>query len=68
MARYRCVAHVTISVSTLVDADSEEQALEIAAERELQGLPANDSGYPEDEYWCHGGELDGSPENIHIEK
>lgn len=66
MKRYTVTAIVGISVSTVVEAESEEEALEIAEGRPMQHLPANDSANHETE-WCHSGELDGRPVELMVE-
>lgn len=64
--RYRVRALVTISISTVVeDADSPEQAIEIASERELPGI--HEYGERQDA-WATSGELDGEPVNLTAEE
>jgi hypothetical protein len=64
--KFKLVAEVTISVSTIVEADTLEKAIEIAEERSNMDIPIN-NGYPEDEYWVTD-ELDGSVQNIHVDE
>jgi hypothetical protein len=67
MKTYRVKAIITISLSTLVKAKSEKEAVELARSRELQSLP-DDGYYTADEYWCHSGELDGEPQELTAEE
>jgi len=74
MKRYRVSAAVTISIWTEVDADSEEQALEMAEAmpmpslgREASGVGRrNRHGLPET--WLTSGELDGSPFDLEADE
>lgn len=61
---YKLSAKVTISVYTEVEAETEEEALEIAKERQNGELAIN-SGYSEDEFWV-AEELDGEPFDVRI--
>lgn len=59
--RYFAVTgHVTISVTTYVRADSPKDAIRIARNRDIQGLPIGTDGYPCEE-WSTFGDLDGQP-------
>lgn len=60
--RYRIKALLTISVSTDVEADSIEEAREIAADRPIIDLCHQCSVGDADEQWVTSGELDGSPQ------
>jgi hypothetical protein len=58
-------ATVTVSAQTLVEADSEAEAIAIAGEREMAEL-AHNSLYPDvDEAWHI--DIDGEPQNIRVE-
>lgn len=59
-------ARMTISVSTVVEAESLSEAINIAKDRENMSIPPN-NGYPESEYWV-ADELDGLPEDISNEQ
>lgn len=59
MSIFRVDAEVTISISTLVEAGSKEQALKIALTR---GMPTIYEDCPDEtEEWVTSGELDGEP-------
>ena len=61
MPMFRLMAHVTVTAWTDVEAETLEEAIEIAEERDVVL-----SGYGEsDESWIID-EGDGSPENIHV--
>lgn len=62
MSIYKLTAKVTISIFTEVEADSVEDAIEIAKERETMDIP-RDSFYTEDKYWI-ADEIDGTPYEI----
>lgn len=69
--KYRVSALVTISVWTDVEADSEEEAKEIAEERPLQGLchQCSSARFGEGEReWRTSGELDGVPKELTAEE
>ncbi len=69
MKKYRLSAQVTISLSTIVEAESEEQAIEIADGRPMCSLPSHEhSGDSEDEVWVHSGEIDGTACHITVEE
>ncbi len=65
---YHIIATVGMSVHTDVEADSLEQALEIAEQRTLCsiGSPESHGAYP-DSHWCHSGEIDGTPRDLECE-
>lgn len=60
---------MTISVYTEVEADTKEQAIELAKDRPKCMLtdPAR-NGESSEEVWCHTGELDGEPCNVVAEE
>ena len=60
--KFKLTANVTISVYTEVEADTLEEAIEIAKERELMGIAQTGFDTEEDTWLCD--ELDGMPENI----
>lgn len=60
---YRLSASVTVSCYTKVEADTLEEAMEIAEEREVQ-IGGIHSGYEPDEYWIID-DGDGTPEGVH---
>ncbi len=66
MAKFRFGAQVTVSAYTEVEATTPEEAMQIAAKRDVQigGLM---SGASESESWIID-DADGAPNNIEIEK
>ena len=60
--KYALTAQVTISFYTEVEADSLEEAIEIAKERELMSVVSTGSDTKDETWMC--GELDGMPEKI----
>jgi hypothetical protein len=65
---YRVSGMVTISVYTIVEASSEDEAREIAAERGMCRVDDPERhGEDATEVWFHSGELDGVPEVVGIE-
>lgn len=60
--KYRIFANMTISVSTIVEAENKEAAFDIAEARGVQSLPACAKGNI-NKTWCHSGELDGEPDH-----
>jgi hypothetical protein len=70
MATYRVNAQVTISVSTLVEADSSRAAIEIAESRSMPSLCFACGGTEdsEREEWSLGGDLDGEPTELFAEE
>lgn len=66
MPQYEVNAHVTISISTKVQAETEEQAIEIAKNREMMEI-IPDVYYTDDRFWVIS-VLDGEPTNIRIEE
>lgn len=63
--KYRVVAEMTISVSTVVEATSEKEAIEIAQDRYPESLDTQGDDTVE---WCTSGELDGTPKNFTVEE
>ncbi|OQA27933.1 MAG: hypothetical protein BWY57_03574 [Betaproteobacteria bacterium ADurb.Bin341] len=61
MKKYIVSTTITISVSTIVEAENEDAAKEEALSRDVQHLPYDNSARKESE-WCHLGELDGMPD------
>jgi len=59
--KYRVTTNMTISVSTVVEADSPEEAKAKAMDHDVQSLP-HDASDPE-KVWCHSGQLDGDLDN-----
>lgn len=67
--QFKVTAAVTISVWTEVDADSEEQAKEIASDRAMQSLCHQCGGSRRGEgreEWRTSGELDGTPFDLEV--
>lgn len=63
--KYSMQCMVTVSAYTEVEADSEEEAMEIARRREVE-IGGNGSGQYPDEVWIID-DADGSPVNIRFE-
>ncbi len=51
MSRYRVYMVNTVSTSVIVDAETEEEAIEKAADEGLPGLMMLDHRYPDDSGW-----------------
>ncbi len=65
--RYQVSAFVTISISTYVEAGTEEEAIELAADRPMAAV--NHGGAEdEDSVWLTSGEMDGDAFDLRIEK
>lgn len=66
--RFRVTAEVTISVSTVVMAGDEAEAVELAESRRFCSLidPAQ-MGDDEDDCWVHSGEIDGMLNEVEAE-
>ena len=63
MKRFSVAGQVTISIYTIVEAESAEQAMEIAEGRDLPNLCHQCAGAgDENVQWSLTGELDGMPE------
>lgn len=62
--KYIVSGTVTISIYTEVEAETEENAIQIAEERSLMQIPM--SSESANEVWM-AGELDGTPQNITAE-
>lgn len=67
MSKYTFGALVTISVSTTVEADSEEEALDIAEGRDMQGL-CHYCARSKGDFWSTSGELDGTAVDISLDE
>jgi hypothetical protein len=65
--RYRVAAVVTVSIFTDVVATSKEQALDLAAERQMQDFCHQCSTSDSAEVWSLSGELDGDACELRIE-
>ena len=70
MHRYMVTAHVTISMSTDVLADSEDEAVRVAEGRGMQSLCWACAGgqVHRGMEWVTSGELDGEPEIVDVER
>lgn len=69
MKRYIVTAEVTISMHTIVEAESDEEARSIAEGRSNKHLCHQCAGDDNaSEEWCTSGELDGSPERLRVEE
>ena len=67
MPKFNVFGSVTVSCATVVEADSPEQAVQIAKGREMAELPAVVfNGYPIEETWHF--ENDGVPEVVRVEQ
>ena len=65
MPKFRVVGLVTISMSTLVEAATEAEAIEIANDRTIMSLCHQcASGEDDDQEWVTSGELDGTPHDL----
>lgn len=66
--KYRVNAICTISLSTIVEASSPEEAEEIAKTRTVETLPSRTKFDDTiDAHFCHSGELDGEPQITYTE-
>jgi hypothetical protein len=65
--KYTASATVTISIYTTVEADSPEEAIELAREQPMQNFCAGCTD-GEDYRWVTSGELDGEPQDIRVEE
>lgn len=63
MPKFHLASAVTVSASTIVEADTLEAAIKIAEGREAV-IGGNGSGYEADEFWIIE-DADGMPEDIH---
>lgn len=66
MAQFTLIANVTISVYTVVEADTLEEAIKIGNERSLMSIPRGSSEDCNEEWVAD--ELDGMPESIRVEE
>lgn len=64
--KYTLRAEVTISLHATVEAETEAEALELADSLPLCTI--FESGSDPTVEWCTSGELDGTPQNIEIDK
>jgi hypothetical protein len=67
--KYRVGAQVTISIYTDVEASSREEALEIAAGRDMAAIhhATHDTSAIAAKEWVTSGELDGEPRELRVE-
>jgi hypothetical protein len=69
MKRFRVAGVATISVHTDVDAETPEEAIQIAKWRPMQRLCFQCSGAEgADDEWRTSGELDGEPDELEAEE
>lgn len=68
MKTFRVTAEVTISISTVVEARSEEHAKELASERPMMSLCHQCASGADDVEWITSGELDGDAKNLRVEE
>lgn len=67
MPKYQVNATTTISVYTIVEADSKEDAIQEASERSFCSIGDPKSyGDSDENVWCHSGELDGEVNGCHV--
>lgn len=67
MTRYIVNGHVTVSISTTVEAKSVREAKRLALEQPMQSFCSQcSSGH--DEQWVTSGELDGEPQIDSVEE
>lgn len=66
MKAYHLESSVTISLHTVVHANSEQEAIEIARKRDLVEVRSTYLDDPE-EVWCTSGELDGEIQKITVD-
>ena len=68
MAKYVVSSTITVSLSKEVEADSEEQARDIAEGLCVPGLcsACESAGERNDDEWGLGGGLDGSPTDVEV--
>jgi hypothetical protein len=65
--KYRVNALVTISIHTDVEAESEQEAYDLAYDRPMQSFCHHCAGGDPEEVWSTSGELDGEPINLAAE-
>lgn len=63
MKTFTISANVTISTYTKVEADTLEEAIKMASERDFMEIPYNNY-HTEDEFWMVD-EIDGTPYDLH---
>lgn len=66
MSEYRFSAQVTVSISTTVEADTEEEARVLVEEREMQSLCHYCASGDENQCWSLSGELDGTAQEVKL--
>jgi len=66
MKRFRVSAEVTISLSTVVMAKDEKEAIELASARGMTSIVNHSQD--EDSEWITSGEIDGDPMNLVAEE
>lgn len=66
MTKYRIEAGVTISISCEVEAESEQQALDLASKLEMQDFCSQCASCDDPEVWTFSGELDGPASDLEI--
>jgi hypothetical protein len=65
---YRVVGSVTISVSTLVRAENEEDAKDIASDRPMMSLCHQCATGEDAVEWVTSGELDGEVDELYVQE
>jgi hypothetical protein len=65
--KYRVNALVTVSISTVVEAANEYEALDVATERAMPRLCHQCSGGDAEESWTTSGEFDGEAFDLEAE-
>lgn len=65
---FRVTGHVTISVSTVVEAKNAEEAIDKAAEHGMQSFCHQCSSEDDKSQWVIGGELDGEVVEMRAEE
>lgn len=69
MPKYVLTGLVTMSMRTVVEAESEEEAREIAESKDLCSIGSPEAyGQNEDDAWVHSGEIDGTVEIEAVEQ
>jgi hypothetical protein len=68
MPRYTVNGHLTISISTTVEAKSVREAKRLALEQPLQDFCHQCSSADPVDYWATCGELDGEPQIDSVEE
>lgn len=68
MPRYRVSGVMTISISTLIEASTEKEAVEFAAEQPVMSLCHQCASGEDTKEWVTMGELDGEPDELVAEE